>query len=204
MTIIYELNNDILLSIINFLNNNIINKIAFIKKQLLNLDILFLKRTNKLFYNIIENYYKHKYNYCNIYVINDVITKHYVNITKTLYWNEINKIGNLKMFDEIKNFQIIENYIDIVNNACISGHLHILDWFEKYNYIFKHQINNDAIILASKNGHLNILKWFKNYKNELKYINTNILELFKKYGYHANYYNTVIKLSSQYGHIHIL
>ena len=52
-------------------------------------------------YYIIEEYYIKKYNYKTMYVIDNTITVHYKNIVNTVYFNEISKIGNIKMFNEI-------------------------------------------------------------------------------------------------------
>ena len=81
---------------------------------------LFLsKKTNKYLYGVIEKYYKKNYNYKNIYIINDTIAEYYIDITKTIYFNEISKIGNINMFLEIPNFNISTQYCKIINNSSI-------------------------------------------------------------------------------------
>ena len=111
-----KLNDDILRILITYLDYFIDHYIHFIKHNLLNLDILCLKKTNKYMYYIIEEYYIKKYNYKTMYVIDNTITVHYKNIVNTVYFNEISKIGNIKMFNEIPKYSYTQ-YCDIINNA---------------------------------------------------------------------------------------
>ena len=74
----YSLSEDIISIIILYLDSYIIHNFVFIKNKLINLDLLILKRTNKYLYDIIDKYYLKKYNYKNIYVINDTITDYYI------------------------------------------------------------------------------------------------------------------------------
>ena len=144
-----KLNNDILQILITYLDYFIIHDIKFIKHKLLNLDLLCLKKTNKYMYDIIEEYYIKKYNYKTMYVIDNTITVHYKNIVNTVYFNEISKIGNIKMFNEISKYSYTQ-YCDIINNASDYGHLHILEWFKNSGFEFKydkHAINVWAFYL---------------------------------------------------------
>ena len=160
-----KLNDDILRILITYLDYFIDHYIHFIKHNLLNLDILCLKKTNKYMYYIIEEYYIKKYNYKTMYVIDNTITVHYKNIVNTVYFNEISKIGNIKMFNEISKYSYTQ-YCEIINCASGDGHLHILEWFKNSGFEFKYEKN--TITNASQNGHIHILEWFKNSDFEFK------------------------------------
>jgi hypothetical protein len=36
------------------------------------------------------------------------------------------------MFDEIKNFEIVSKYCNVITNACKNGHINILEWFNSW------------------------------------------------------------------------
>ena len=114
---ILTLGEDVILVIISFLHDFIIHNVKFIKHKLLNLDLLCLKKTNKYIYDIIEKEYIKKYNYKNIYVIDNSITEYYIDIINTLYFNEISKIGNIQMFNEIQKKHMNNQGIKMLETA---------------------------------------------------------------------------------------
>ena len=91
------------------------------------------------------------------------------------------------------NIFVIENnkvlYVnDIINSACIRGHVQVLEWFKKSGYEFKY--NEDPISWASWCGNIQILEWFKNSGYEFKYnklaFNESEINILKFYSYHIN------------------
>jgi hypothetical protein len=180
--------NDLIQYILSFLDPYLIHDVKYINEKITSLEMHFLKQINHTLNKNVELYYKNKLK--TVFVINDVITNHYNNVIKTLYYNEIAKIGNIKMFGNFENFNVIEKNNNVINNACLNGHIHILEWFKNTDFEFKY--DNGAIYYASGNGHIHILEWFKNSGFEFKYdeyaINNasenghrHILEWFKNY-----------------------
>ena len=95
----------IIMYIFDFINPYLDHEVKYIKEKVISLEMYFLKQTSKLLNNIIELYYKLK----PIFVINYQITNHYKNVINTLYYNEIAKIGNDKMFMFFNNFIIVSH-----------------------------------------------------------------------------------------------
>ena len=102
---------------------------------------------------------------------------------------------------------------DIINNACLYGHVQVLEWFKNSGYEFNYYIY--PIYYASHNGHIQVLEWFKNSGLEFKYnewaINQaskyghiKVLEWFKNSGYEFKYDECAINCASGTGHIQIL
>ena len=184
----YKLSDDLIQCIIEFLNLYLEHNINYIKKKIISLEIYFLKQVNKLLNKNIELFFKNKLK--TVFVISNKITNYYNNIIKTLYFNEIAKIGNIKMFNKFNNFNITEKYNEIINNGSKNGNINVLVWFKnsefKYRYVITH---------ALENKHKNILKWFK-----FEYIY--ISEWFKNYKFDNIDY--VIKNASSNGHVHII
>ena len=95
----------------------------------------------------------------------------------------------------IKNNKVL--YVnDIINNACLYGHVQVLEWFKNSGYEFNYHIY--PIYYASMKGHVQVLEWFKNSGLEFKYdenaINyaslvghIQVLEWFKNSGYKFKY-----------------
>ena len=146
-----KLNKDLFFYVLSFYNIFIHQHI--LKKNIICLEIYFLKLTNKYFNNLIIEYLSHFYNYKNI------MTENNINIVKTLYWNEIGIIGNQNMFYEIKNFKIIENYNNIIMNVCFYNNKQILLWIKNNN---SHLFNKNILIYwTCKTGNIEILDWLK-------------------------------------------
>ena len=124
--------------IIGFLNLYLKHDVYFIKEKIISLEIYFLKQVNKLLNKNIELFFKNKLK--TVFVITDTITNYYNNIIKTLYFNEIAKIGNSKMFNNFNNYNVINKYDNIEVNIFSNGHVRILEWFELNKNIVSFQI----------------------------------------------------------------
>ena len=205
------LSDDLIQYIIGFLNLYLEHDIQFIKEKIISLEIYFLKQVNKLLNKNIELFFKNKLKI--VFVISYTITNYYNDIIKTLYFNEIAKIGNVKMYNNFNGINIIEKYDKIINNASSNGNISILEWFKNSGFEFKY--DEYAINNASENGHIHILEWFKNSGFEFKYdewaINyasknghIHILEWFKNSEFEFKYTEYAINYASKNGHIHIL
>ena len=208
------LNKDVLSIVVDCLDCNI-NYGLDNSHKLLNLNVVFLKKTNKYLYAIIEEYYKKKYNYTNIYFINSLITDYYAYITNIIYFNEIIKIGNINMFLEIPICNSHNQYCNIVNNICKNGHVHIFEWLQNTRCELKYY--DLAITLASENCHILILEWLKNSGFDFKFeyiiysINIacrnghiKVLDWFKNSGFEFRHDIDAINFASANGHIAVL
>jgi hypothetical protein len=80
---------------------------------------------------------------------NSVITSE-AEIIKIYDFNELK--------DVIEILKINKNTECIINNACYTGNLNILEWLKRENYEFNYDEN--AMNNACKNGHIHVLKWF--------------------------------------------
>ena len=87
-------------------------------------------------------------------------------------------LNEIKSFDILHktnlNIFVIENYCilyenNIINNACLYGHVQVLEWFKKSGYKFEY--DEKAINNACLNGHVKVLQWFKKSGFKLKYTN---------------------------------
>jgi hypothetical protein len=118
---------------------------------------------------------------------------------------------NLNIFVIENNKVLYKN--NIINNACIYGHIEVLEWFKNSGYEFKYY--KYAIYYASGHGHIKVLEWFKNSGYELLYdkeaINwasyfrhIHVLEWFKNSGYEFKYDEKAINNASKNGHIEVL
>lgn len=148
-----NLNDDMVLYIALFFKKISYNKVLF-NITIYPIEIYFLKLTCKNFYNCLkQKKYIEFYN-------NDII--------KTLYYNEIAKIGNEKMFKEFINVYIYKTYDEIITNACIYNHPNVLEWYFNKNKNFEKDTCEEKIVFACFHGNTDVLDWFHS-KNILKY-----------------------------------
>ena len=120
--------------------------------------------------------------------------------------DEINvKNYKIQPFDNLKytylNIFVIKNNEvlyknNIIYNACLYGHVQVLEWFKNSGYEFKY--DELAINYVSHCGFINVLEWFKNSGYEFKYDThaidwasrngyIKVLEWFKNSGYKFKY-----------------
>jgi ankyrin repeat protein len=140
-----DLNEDMILYVASFLKRT---KLLF-EKLYISIEKYFLKLTCKNFYNYLNTKIKYKPYYN-------------VNMIKTLFFNEIAKIGNEKMFEEFKNVELYKAYNEVIINACIYNRVNILEWYYNKNLNFNSSKNtvSDYIGVACFYGHTTILDWF--------------------------------------------
>ena len=90
---------------------------------------------------------------------------------------------NLNIF-VVKNNKVL--YMnDIINNACVYGHIQVLEWFKKSDYEFKYNEHNN--ILKFYSSHINIKKLIK-WSERIIFIKTFKFKTNNKYlkGYQKN------------------
>jgi hypothetical protein len=133
--------------------------------------------------------------------------------------------------DEIKSFDILHktdlnifvvenNEVlyknDIIFEACLNGHVQVLDWFKKSGYEFK---NPDSQIIdeVCSLGYIQILEWLNNNNYKLNYSsdsinwasgsgNIKILEFFNsnKYKFKFKYGLDAMSYACECGHVQVL
>ena len=161
-----DLNEDVILYIVSFFENDEILKRNFYLNYeyifLCPLEILFLKFTCKNWNQCLQKLNK-KYR-CNLHSF----------MIKTIYFNEISKIGNVKMFDEF-NDNMPESYLDkILINACGYNNINVLEWYYNKNENFRNNYKGiHEIRIACRQGNIEILEWFRE-KNIFYYDNAAI------------------------------
>ena len=97
----HKLSDDLIQYIFTFFDLYLIHDIKYIKEKIISVELNFLRQINHIFNNNIELYFKNKLK--NVFVINNPITNHYNNVLERLYFDEIIKIGRIKMFEYFSN-----------------------------------------------------------------------------------------------------